>query len=264
MEYRRKNNTFVGNVDVSLDHKIIEHMFITIVHKHDYLNVNLNMKNITGLKYQTLAPVDIFIEKPNGTIVAPKEKSLNVSFFAHGNVGLISEVEASLRGLNVSTDPQTIFMIYSYFDDIHITTTNISGNKLRLSVAISEEHARVGGILQLDVMVNTEHYDSSVFREIVFGRAFEILSSETQTVVPPNSIGLLPLQNTTLINSPAHSLICYAMGNPKPGISLVRGTKDGWEEIQPDQILSTDEFSVLKKFVLNASNTNIEGKYICR
>lgn len=245
-------------------------MYFRIYGAQDYFEIHLDQRAINVTRHETIAPVEILIEEPNVAIVAPDNENLNISFFVNGNLRQNDYFDTGFSGIHTSVSPPVMFNIRRGRNPgMNFTTSAISDTRIQVSIEIATDLAKYGGLLSLEAIMSTENmvpmseYPGLISR-IIFVKSFKVLSSSTKTVVPPNSVALSMQPNVTLLASPSQSVSCSAMGDPRPNVTLGRDTKGGWEELQPHQILTLGEFSTIKTFLIDANDTEVEGKYICR
>lgn len=73
------------------------------------------------------------------------------------------------------------------------------------------------------------------------------------------------MRRTTVVFRPDQSLMCAAMGNPRPDVSIIKVYPDNSKAEVPAETIIRDDYTYIKTFTLTADNPRyMEGNYLCR
>ena len=228
----------------------------------DVLILKVNLTAVLESRHQNIPPMQLSLENPENPIYASRDNRLNTSFLANGNVSEYRNVEAFFSGLNMSAEPPEMFE--TTYNNISVSVKTINASQMKVDLDISNQYSTHGGALSLIFISNPD--SPGLYTELQFGRVFYVLSNETQTVVHPNTVGLYPLPTRIVLYPPYQSVMCAAMGDPRPGIitlekhSAVKGVK----QLHEDMSVILDDYTHMSAYTLNANDASVEGKYTCR
>ena len=221
---------------------------------------------------QTLSDPQISIEKPNGDLIARVNETFTSFFIVHGNTsGYQFQASAEFQTVHEAdrNTPPTYVSVRSHTDHLNVSWSKVSDSQWNVSVQIDNMYSRFGGILSLTMFVRPSVYDLQ--RVLVYStyyrKDYEILSnigSKLVAVLPGRRV-LRPLPNTTWLMLPNQTLICLAMGNPRPDdVVLSKVTEQGYTDVKTQWYEFTNKYIVIKRYWLTADEPGIEGNYVCR
>ena len=237
-------------------------LFFRVYDTKDLFVMSVNLSAVHSSSHQKIPSSNLQLDFHE---FARNESTENVKaiFAIKGNVSLISEVECYLSGLNMSSSPPEMFELSS-FSHMNVTSNDISGSEKRTVIDIDKIYSQYGGMLSVMLKI---HPDSpGLYSHLLFGKQFPILSLDKQTVIAPGSIGLFQIPTRTVLYPPSQSIICGAMGNPRPYITLEKHNVKNMlsEELPEDVSIDMDEFTTMKAYTIEANSSDVEGKYTCR
>ena len=260
-EYMKSNKTYVSGIELNHDLLLSYFMNVRIYDAPDFVALNINMSEILKQQTNEFEKVQIQVHAKSKPIIAPANSNMTVSFDAIGNFGDISSVEVYMSGLDYSVHPPRMFEVGSFSDDIRVGSHKISNSSANISITVQQHLSENGGILSLAIA--RESPKPRLFEKVQYGKAFDVLSNITKTVLRPDTVGLFPLENVSVVYPPLESIICGAMGFEQPDIALVKETVNGPQEIQHDVYVEPDKHMVIKTFTIDANDTEAEGNYSC-
>lgn len=167
--------------------------------------------------------------------------------------------------VNKTDEPPVLYNVFHDFPENIMTAdiTNINENLVDLSVSISSDHVQYGGLFIVGI---PENVTADYISNIQHGVLVNVLSPVSKDVVPENTIGVLfPFNNQTYIFSKRHTLVCVAMGNPLPEVTMYKeGNNSKSMNLKSEQeTLIKDDYLHMVGYTVETSDRNNQGRYLC-
>ena len=170
------------------------------------------------------------------------------------------DLDYYLTYVNTTTDPFTVNEIYN--NDMALSSIDNGIGDIDLVITIKKEHLENRGMFGLDIPQPASQY----VERINYGIVIEIRREDFKSVVPPGSVAVYTgFQNVYIYTSVA-SIFCFAMGNPKPDITIFREQKGQLKKLMSDEVI-LDEVTRLKTVTLHDDDNegvSMLGTYVCR
>lgn len=252
--------------------KFISHTNITTtiifrVHSaHDSVGVRLDPAALEIRGTYPISPLDLDIVFPSDQIIAPALENLTLTLTINGDIASIAYSEIVLTGLNTTNNPPMVFEAFGYAGQapdnaISIKPISVNLTHLVIEISIKNDYSKFGGVLSAKFSSDTE----GIIRGLLHGVSVHVLSSDQLATVPPDEIGVFPMRRITIVYPPDQSLMCAAMGNPRPDVSIIKIYSDNTKAEVPSETIIRDDYTFIKTFTLTADNPQyMEGKYLCR
>ena len=252
--------------------KFISHtnMTTTIIFRvhtsHDSVGVRLDPAALETRGAHSISPLNLDIMFPSYQIIAPAEKNLTLLLTIYGDIASIAYSEIVLTGLNTTNNPPMVFEAFGYAGQgsdsaITIMPKSVNLTHLVIEISIRNDYSKYGGVLSAKFSSDTE----GIIRGLLHGVSVHVLSKDILATVPPDAIGVFPMRRTTIVFPPNQSLMCAAMGNPRPDVSIIKIYSDGSKAEVPTEQIIRDDYTNIKTFTLAADNPKyMEGNYLCR
>ena len=252
--------------------KFISHTNLTTtiifrVHSsHDSVGVRLDPAELEVRGSYPISPLNLDIVFPSDQIIAPANDNLTLTLTIHGDIASIAYSEIVLTGLNTTNNPPMVFEAFGYAGQapdnaISIKPKSVNLTHLVIEITIKNEYSKYGGVLSAKFSSDT----GGLIRGLLHGVSAHVLSSDLLATVPPDEIGVFPMRKTTIVYQPDQSLMCAAMGNPRPDVSIVKIYPDKSKSEVPSETIIRDDYTYIKTFTLTSDNPKyMEGNYLCR
>ena len=214
----------------------------------------------------SISPLNLDIVFPSDQIIAPPHENLTLTVTIHGDIASIAYSEIVLTGLNTTSNPPMVFEAFGYAGQgpdnaISIKPKSVNLTHLVIEITIRNDYSKYGGVLSAKFSSDTE----GIIRGLLHGVSVHVLSSDLLATVPPDEIGVFPMRRTTVVFRPDQSLMCAAMGNPRPDVSIIKVYPDNSKAEVPAETIIRDDYTYIKTFTLTADNPRyMEGNYLCR
>lgn len=271
------NTVFVGDVTV-LDFLEVSIVNLRIYSSNEWVSVEFNISELSS-KGSLGVPVwkNKIIHIDNNVQASVNHNtSIGVTFKIDTNIlrmlesegGDIEEfidraVDMFIDALNTSSEPPVVFEVFHGFHETVFSTKieNKTEDLLDLTINISPEYVQFGALFTCTIL---EPSKTKYIDRIRHGTVVKILSPGTKDVVLRNSLGVYPFDNQTYIFSKRHTLVCFAMGNPRPHVTLYKLGNAGKDHllVTAEELLK-DRYTHMVVYTVETSEPN-EGKYICR
>lgn len=259
-------NLYLSKVDVE-QFSTMRQMFFRLYNDDESINIRLNLTELEHNQEQTVVAPTAGLLTVNSTYVAPLDSDLNITAIVNKEAREFSElafVEVFFTGLNTSASPPAIFEIMNFNSDgLGLSMTRRNATSSNMDITLRSPYVQYGGILT----VRMPYRDSmtGMVEELYYGPFIKIFAPNTRDVVPNNTMGIFPLPRQTIIFPPAQSMICAAMGNPRPEVNIVKLQNGGKTLDVPTENVILDSYMNMKVVTLEAADgRRAEGRYICR
>ena len=233
---------------------------------HDSVGVRLDPAALETRGSHSISPLNLDIMFPSDQIVAPPHDNLTLLLTIYGDISNIAYSEIVLTGLNTTNNPPMVFEAFGYAGQgsdsaISIMPKSVNLTHLVIEINIRNDYSKYGGVLSAKFSSDTQ----GIVRGLLHGVSVHVLSSDQLATVPPDAIGVFPMRRTTVVFPPNQSLMCAAMGNPRPDVSIIKVYPDGSRAEVPAETIIRDDYTYIKTFTLAADNPKyMEGNYLCR
>ena len=252
-----------------ISHTNITTTIIFRVHStHDSVGVRLDPAELEVMGSYPIAALNLDIAFPSDRIIAPLNDNLTLTLAIQGDIASIAYSEIVLTGLNTTNTPPMVFEAFGYAGQapdnaISIRPKSVNLTHLVIEITINNDYSKYGGVLSAKFSSDT----TGLIRGVLHGVSAHVLSrlSARLATVPPDEIGVFPMRKTTIVYHPDQSLMCAAMGNPRPEVSIVKIFPDNTKAEMPSDIIIRDDYTYIKTFTLSSDNPEyMKGKYLCR
>jgi len=245
----------------------MRNMFFRLYNDEESLNIRLNVTDF--LKNQTHVvdqPPTEYLQIQN-KYMAPIEGDLVIPAVLSnmaGNSEQMSFAEVFFTGLNTSTTPPSIFEIMHFNSDgINLGLSQNPQQASNMNITLRNEFAKYGGILTVRMPYPT--LTGGIIDEFYYGPFVKIVSSGKDNVVPENTIGVFPLPRKMIIIPPTQTMICAAMGNPRPTVTILKDLGGGNIKPIASETVILDSTTNMVVHTFRAENPQeTEGRYLCR
>ena len=201
----------------------------------------------------------------NDFYVAPQDGDLNITVNIKDDPrdGLIlRDSELFFTGLNTTSDPPRVFEIIDFNSDgLGLTGSKHKNGTTTFVITLRQPYVQYGGILTFRLPKDVGRYVEDYFA----GNLVNILNPITQELIPYGNLGIYRLPARTLISEPAKSILCAAMGNPRPEVFILKVDPDGKLIETNAETIVVDSVTNMKAITLYADDiAESEGTYTCR
>ena len=249
-------------------HNITTTIIFRVHSAHDSVGVRLDPVELEMRGSYPISPLNLDIVFPSDQIIAPLNDNLTLTVAINGDIASIAYSEIVLTGLNTTHPPPMVFEAFGYAGQapdnaISIRPKSVNLTHLVIEITIKNEYSKYGGVLSAKFSSDT----TGLIRGLLHGVSEHVLSrlSGMLATVPPDEIGVFPMRKTTIVYPPDQSLMCAAMGNPRPEVSIVKIYPDNSKAEVPSETIIRDDYTYIKTFTLTSSNPEyMKGKYLCR
>ena len=243
----------------------IKDLILFLYNEEESVSVRFNNSNLATYQDQdVIKPTERFITVDT-CFKAENDKDLNISTIVHENVSFLKDFvsfEIYFTGVNESSSE--IFEIFSFNSNlIKVNLSYRSQNTANMVISVSRRIAKYGGMLTVRFWFPM----TGLLKDLYHGPIIKILAPQNDNIVHNNTMGVFPLAGQTVVFPPSSTLMCAAMGNPRPNVSIAQ-IIDGHEskEIETEtEIIARDNNLMMKVLSLNWNQSErIEGRYVCR
>ncbi|WAR08594.1 hypothetical protein MAR_018552 [Mya arenaria] len=260
-EYTYFSKAEIGDIDT------MRNLFFRLYNDEESVNVRLNISEILINSTQVLPKPQRNYLKVETKFKAPNETDLVIPAVLNQKAeqpDRFEFAEVFFTGLNTSSSPPAIFEIMHFNSDgINLAVSPLTETSSNLNITLRYPFARYGGILT--VRMPYQEVIGGVIEEFYYGPFIKIVSSGEDSVVPPNTIGVFPIARQTLVIPPSQTVICAAMGNPRPEVSILKLGEGGTSVEIPSETVILDSTMNMIVHTFDASNPlTTEGRYFCR
>lgn len=242
-------------------------MFFRLYNDDESVNIRFNLTEIENAQEQNVFPPTAGLLKVNSSYWAPVDSDLNITAIVNKNARDFNElafVEVFFTGLNTSASPPAIFEIMNFNSEgLGLSMSRRTETTSNMDITLRYPYVQYGGILT----VRMPYKDSmtGLVEEMYYGPFIKIYAPNAKEVVPNNTLGIFPLARQTIIFPPSQSMICAAMGNPRPEVSIVKIGSGGKTKEIPTETVILDSYMNMKVLTLSANQPKrTEGRYICK
>ncbi|KAL4232830.1 putative aminophospholipid-translocase [Mactra antiquata] len=245
----------------------ISSMYFRLYNDDESVNLRFNVTELDKKQTQDVIAPDAELLKINTTFVAPSDSDLNITGIVNRNAHEFDElafVEVFFTGLNTSASPPTIFEVMNFNSDgLALSGERRTNTTSNMQISLRHPYVQYGGILT--VRMPYRNSITGMVEELFYGPFIKIYSPDGKYVVQNNTIGIFPLPRQTIIFPPMQSVICAAMGNPRPEVQVLKMTSGGLKEQKETETVILDSYMNMKVLSLNAAlQKKTEGRYVCR
>lgn len=260
------SSRYTSTVDVE-KLSTMRQMFFRLYNDDESVNVRFNLTEIENAQEQNVIAPTAGLLEVNNSYWAPVDADLNITAIVNKNAKDFNElafVEVFFTGLNTSSSPPAIFEIMNFNSEgLGLSMSRRTDTTSNMDITLRNPYVQYGGILT----VRMPYRDSmtGMVEEFYYGPFIKVYAPDAKEVVPQNTIGIFPLARQTIIFPPSQSMICAAMGNPRPDVSILKRINGGKTKEIPTETVILDSYMNMKVLTLPAKQLRkTEGRYICR
>ena len=242
-------------------------MFFRLYNDEESVNVRFNLTEIEIAQQQNVTAPTLGLLKVNSSYTAPQDSDLNITAIVNKNARDFNElafVEVFFTGLNTSASPPAIFEIMNFNSEgLGLSMSRRNDTTSNMDITLRYPYVQYGGILT--VRMPYRESMTGMVEELYYGPFIKIYGPGAKTVVPENSLGIFPLARQTIVFPPTQSMICAAMGNPRPNVTILHLLNGSKTKEVPTETVILDSYMNMKVLTMSAKQTKkTEGRYICR
>lgn len=242
-------------------------MFFRLYNDDESVNIRLNLTEVEQRQEQKILPPVAGLLTVEHSYMAPVGMDLNITAMVNKNAHDFKElafVEVFFTGLNTSSSPPSIFEIMNFnAEGLGLSMSRRTDNTSNMDITLRYPYVQYGGILT----VRMPYRDSMIgmVEELYYGPFIKIFAPDAKHVVPNNTLGIFPLTRQTVIFPPTQTMICAAMGNPRPEVKILKLTNSGSSKELETETVILDRYMNMKVLTLSAKQPKkTEGRYLCR
>lgn len=257
---------FMSKIDVE-QLNTMRQMFFRLYNDDESVNIRLNLTEVEIQQEQKVLPPMADLLTVNSSYVAPMDSDLNITAIVNKEARDFNElafVEVFFTGLNTSSSPPSIFEIMNFNSEgLGLSLGRRNKTTSNMDITLRHPYVQFGGILT----VRMPYRDSmtGMVEELYYGPFIKIFAPNAREVVPNNTMGIFPLSRQTIVFPPTQSMICAAMGNPRPEVSIIKLVNGGKTREIPTETVILDSYMNMKVLTLEgAQSQETEGRYLCR
>lgn len=239
-----------------------------LYNNEESFSVRLNVTAMETSQEQDVAKPYADFLKINKSFVAPNDTELIISGVVNRDTRefrQIDYVEVHFTGFNTSTSPPTIFQITQFDSDgLAVKSGRYNNTISYFNITLGQPFVQYGGLLS--VRMSFFEMDVGIVERKLYSPLIRIYGQGGKNVFQNNTIGIFPLDAHTVVFSSNHSIICAAMGNPRPEVSVYKMTKNGKKKTKmTTETVILDNYLNVKVMTLSASQPKeTEGHYLCQ
>ena len=262
-KYDKTNETYVSGIELGQPLlKFANYILVQLYCTSGTVEIGLNMSEIIKPQSNIIEYAPFTIAEKFEKVIVPKHDNFTVFFHIHGNLYAYDHVDAFVNGFDDSVYPPRVFEHLSLDNDgVYLEAKRITNSSSNVSVTVQQKPTEYAVILSLSLTRRSKL--PRIYETISYRTEFELLSNTTNAFLRPGTIGIYPLENTTIVLPPFGSITCLAMGYERPIVSLVRETRRDVKEIPHDVFLQLDKYTTLKTFTIYTNDSEVEGSYKC-
>lgn len=260
------SHVYTSTVDV-LNWDFVHNIYFRLYTDEESSSVQLNITAMDTNQEQQVVKQDVDLLKINKSFVAPRDNSLVISSIVNRNPKEFYElahVEVFFTGLNTSTSPPTIFEIMHFNSDgLDLSGGRHTNTTSYMNITLRQPFVQYGGILS--VRMPYIDMNVSMVEKIFYGPFIKIYRPDGNNVIQENTMGIFPLDAQTVVFPSNHSIMCAAMGNPRPEVSIFKMTQGGKKTDMVTETVISDSYMNMKVMTLSAVQPmQTEGRYFCQ
>ena len=257
-----ENKTYISGVTIAPELLTSYLLYFRVYDTKEFFGISVNLSAVLSSGYQTISSPQLHFGLPKFDRNS-STGNFKATIDIKRNVTVTDDIECYLTGLNMSTNPPEMFEITSLMH-MNVTLKNVSGSEYQAVIDIDRIHTQDGGLLSLLFKIHPDV--PGFYSHLHFGKQFSIISLKTQTVIAPNVTGLYQLPARTVLYPPYQTIMCAAVGNPRPDTVLEKHNQNGrkTEGLKEEFNLVMDEFTTETVYTIKANDPDVEGKYTCR
>lgn len=244
----------------------MRNLFFRLYNDDESVNIRLNISELASGQNHTMVQPRAGYLTVNKAFVAPNDTDLNITAVVSENARDFKQLayaEVFFTGLNTTASPPAIFEIMNFNSDgLGLSMTHRDEATSNMTITLRYPYVQYGGILT--VRMPYKEAMTGLVEEFYYGPFIKILAPGTNDVVPRNTIGIFPVARQIIVFPPTQSMICAAMGNPRPEVSILKNRRGILKEM-PAETVILDSSMNMKVYTFRADNPgNSEGMYLCR
>ena len=216
-------------------------------------------------------------------IVAPSDPNTNMTIDVSLNLDsfflrMLNESSKSVADLinemgdmfidyvNTTADPPQLHEVVGGFPPeniFHADVKSIDGTMAYLTISIPGKYVQFGGLFSMSIPENVSSIN--FISRLKHGESVRMLSPVTKEVVPGGTVALYPFPNETYIYTKRATLMCFAMGNPHPEVTMYKVQGEQYTSLSSNQEeLISDVYTQIVGYTVETDKTENQGQYVCR
>lgn len=244
----------------------MRNLFFRLYNDDESVNIRLNLTELLERQNHSLVQPAAGYLKVDRLFAAPDSTDLNITAVVNENARDFKQLayaEVFFTGLNTTASPPAIFEIMNFNSDgLGLSMTRRNETTSNMTITLRYPYVQYGGILT--VRMPYKESMSGLVEEFYYGPFIKIVAPGTKDVVPPNTIGIFPVARQMVVFPPTQSMICAAMGNPRPEVQILKNKRGNLKEM-PAETVILDSSMNMKVFTFTSDKNNKnEGRYLCR
>ena len=244
----------------------MRNLFFRLYNDDESINIRLNISELMYNQNHTMTQPRAGYLKVNKTFEAPADIDLNITAIVNEDARDFKQLayaEVFFTGLNTSASPPAIFEIMNFNSDgLGLSMTRRNESTSNMTITLRYPYVQFGGILT--VRMPYKEVMTGLVEEFYYGPFIKILAPGTQDVVPKNTIGIFPVSRQIVVFPPTQTMICAAMGNPRPQVSILKNELGALKEMPAETVILDSSMNMKVYTFSTADRVGSEGRYICR
>ncbi|XP_060566974.1 uncharacterized protein LOC132725804 isoform X2 [Ruditapes philippinarum] len=247
--------------------KKLRDLILFLYNEEENLSIRFNLTEIAvtvDREQIVMQPTEILITVDK-RFQATNDTDFSISTTVYENVLFLKDFPTfEIYFTGVNDNSSEIFEIFSFNSDlIAVNMSATSANTTNMEIIVKQMIAKYGGILTVRFWSPM----TGMLQDLYHGPIIQIQAVGTDDIVYNNTLGVFPLPKQTVISAPSSTLMCAAMGNPHPNVTIVKvinGPERNEIETKTELITRVNNME-MKVLTLNWDASGyIEGLYVCR
>lgn len=246
----------------------MRNLFFRLYNDDESINIRINISEVLNRQNHTLVQPKSGYLKVDRAFTAPRDTDLNITAVVNEDARDFKQLayaEVFFTGLNTTASPPAIFEIMNFNSDglgLSMTGSGSNDRMSNMTITLRYPYVQFGGILT--VRMPYKEAMTGIVEEFYYGPFIKILAPGTTDVVPLNTIGIFPVARQLVVFPPTQTMICAAMGNPRPEVSILKNENGAVNEM-PAETVILDSSMNMKVFTFSSDDKlGSEGMYMCR
>ncbi|KAH3737857.1 uncharacterized protein LOC127851647 [Dreissena polymorpha] len=259
------NYTFFSDVTID-DLSNMRNLFFRLYNDDESLNMRVNMNETSKNQTHVVTQPTADYLTVNTTVKAAQDLDLKIPAVLVQDpteVDQLAYAEVFFTGLNTSASPPAIFEIMHFNSEgLGLSLTKRTNTTSNLEIVLRKDYAQYGGILT--IRLPYRNTVGGLVEEFYYGPFVKVLAPGDDSVVLPNTIGVFPLSRQIIVFPPTQTMICAAMGNPRPEVSILKVANGDARPVPLETVILDSSMNMVVHSFKAADPANTDGRYICR
>ncbi|XP_045197860.2 uncharacterized protein LOC123552338 [Mercenaria mercenaria] len=257
---------YTSTVDIE-QMQSIRTLYFRLYNDEQSVSIELNPTEIEKPQQQNVTAPAVGLLQINSSYMAPLDSDLNITAIINKSTKDFREIEfvkVFLTSLNTSANPPEVFEILNFnLEEIDLSISNRTDTTANMVITIRYPYVQYGGIL--GVLLPYRESMTGMVERLFYGPFIKIYAPDAKEAVPRNTLGIFPLAKQSVIFPPAQSIMCVAMGNPRPNVAILKVVNNGKTKELESETVILDSYTNIKVLTLAAKRPRKEeGVYMCR